>query len=95
MSLPSSRSMPFRSARSATSPNDYLPKVRAQLSRECGIPPEHVLINASHCHGIVCADVDVRTVQAVKAACQNLVPVDGRLWSRARRPHHGEPPTQA
>lgn len=55
--------------------NDYLPKVRARLEQELGIPPANVLINASHCHGVVCADVEERTFQAVKAAAQDLVPV--------------------
>jgi hypothetical protein len=58
-----------------TIPNDYLTKVRAQLDKELKIPPRHVLINASHCHGIVCKDVDQRTVQAVKEAMKNVVPV--------------------
>src|ERR1700752_1490219 len=44
--------------------NDYLPKVRAQLEKELQIKPENVLANASHCHGIVCADIDQKTVQA-------------------------------
>ena len=52
--------------------NDYLPRVRARIERELGIRPTNVLINASHCHGIVCADVDDRTVQAVKEACAEL-----------------------
>jgi hypothetical protein len=55
--------------------NDYLPKVRSRIEKELGIKPTNVLINASHCHGIVCSDVDDRTVQAVKLASQNLVPV--------------------
>lgn len=55
--------------------NDYLPKVRARIEKELGIGPANVLVNASHCHGIVCADVDERTVQAVKTAAQNMVPV--------------------
>ena len=55
--------------------NDYLPKVRARIEKELGIKPTNVLVNASHCHGVVCADVDERTVQAVKAAAQNMVPV--------------------
>jgi hypothetical protein len=55
--------------------NDYLPKVRARLQKELGIQPANVLVNASHCHGIVCADVDERTFQAVKAASQQMVPV--------------------
>ncbi|MDB5390037.1 MAG: Neutral/alkaline non-lysosomal ceramidase [Planctomycetaceae bacterium] len=55
--------------------NDYLPNVRARLQKELGISPTNVMVNASHCHGIVCADVEERTFQAVKAAVQNLVPV--------------------
>lgn len=55
--------------------NDYFPKVRARLEKELGIRPTNVLANASHCHGIVCSDVDERTVQAVKLATQNMVPV--------------------
>lgn len=55
--------------------NDYLPRVRSRLEKELGIPSTNVLANASHCHGIVCADVEERTVQAVKAAAQNMVPV--------------------
>jgi hypothetical protein len=54
---------------------DYLASVRAQLQSELEIPPEHVLINASHCHGVVCADVEKRTVAAVKEAWRNVVPV--------------------
>jgi len=56
--------------------NDYLATVRAQLEKELGLMPTNVLINASHCHGVVCADVDQRTVKAVKEAWQNMVPVN-------------------
>ena len=55
--------------------NDYLPKVRSTLKKEFGIPPTNVLVNASHCHGVVCSDVDVRTFQAVQMATKNMVPV--------------------
>ena len=55
--------------------NGYLPRVRARLEEEAGIRPANVFVNASHCHGVVCADVDDRTVRAVKLASQNLVPV--------------------
>lgn len=55
--------------------NAYLPNVRAALQKELRIPPAHVLINASHCHGVVCGDVEQRTIQAVKAAVQKLEPV--------------------
>jgi len=55
--------------------NEYLSNVRAQLHRELNIEGENVVINASHCHGSVCEDVETRTVQAVKEACQNMVPV--------------------
>src|SRR5688500_15251556 len=47
--------------------NDYLGKVRARLQKELGIAPESVVVNASHCHGVVCADVDDKTVEAVKS----------------------------
>lgn len=55
--------------------NNYLPSVRRQLQESLGIAPEAVIINASHCHGVVCADVDARTVQAVTEAMQAMVPV--------------------
>ena len=55
--------------------NDYLPKVRTELEKEFEIKPANVLVNASHCHGIVCDDVDQKTVQAVREAWKKLVPV--------------------
>ena len=55
--------------------NDYLPEVRRRLRNELGFAPESVLVNASHCHGVVCRDVAVRTVEAVKRAAQHMVPV--------------------
>ncbi len=56
-------------------PNDYLGKVRAKIQKELKIAPESVIINASHCHGIVCADVDEKTFEAVREATRNMVPV--------------------
>lgn len=55
--------------------NEYLPDVRVTLQQEFGIQPRHVIINASHCHGVVCADVESRTVQAVREAMKGVVPV--------------------
>jgi hypothetical protein len=55
--------------------NDFLPNVRTQLERDLGIPPASVVINASHCHGLVRPDTEALTVQAVQAACRDLVPV--------------------
>jgi len=55
--------------------SDYLPTVRSWIQKELGIPPTNVLVNASHCHGVVCRDVAQRTIQAVKAASEQLVPV--------------------
>ena len=55
--------------------NDFLANVRSHLNRELNLDPEHILINASHCHGKVCADVEARTVQAVVEAWQNMVPI--------------------
>ena len=56
-------------------PNEYLGKVRARLQKELNIHPAGVMINASHCHGVVCADVDDKTFQAVKQASESMVPV--------------------
>ncbi len=55
--------------------NDYLPTVRSRIENELGIKPANVLINASHCHGLVCADVADRTLQAVTKAVDSMVPV--------------------
>lgn len=55
--------------------NDYLPTVRNQLASELGIPAKHLVVNASHCHGIVCDDVAERTLEAIRKAKSNLVPV--------------------
>jgi hypothetical protein len=53
--------------------NEYLANVRARLQQDLKIRPENVLVNASHCHGVVSADVEERTVRAVKEAWQNVV----------------------
>ena len=55
--------------------DDYLRQVRAELKAGFNIDPDSVLINASHCHGIVCADIAERTVVAVNEAWVNMVPV--------------------
>lgn len=55
--------------------NGFLATVRGDLEKELGIPPASVVINASHCHGIVRGDTAQLTVQAVKRAAANLVPV--------------------
>lgn len=55
--------------------NDYVANVRRQLQQDLKIEPKNILFNASHCHGVVCADVEQRTIQAVKEAWGQLVPV--------------------
>lgn len=55
--------------------NDYLGKVRGKIQKELGIDPTSVIVNASHCHGTVCGDVDEKTFQAVKEAANNMVAV--------------------
>ncbi|MCA9144452.1 MAG: hypothetical protein KDB05_16765 [Planctomycetales bacterium] len=55
--------------------NEYLGNVRSRLEQELNILPTNVMVNASHCHGIVCQDVDERTFQAIKQASEHMVPV--------------------
>lgn len=56
-------------------PDGFLPRVRAELARDPGIPPEHVIVNASHCHSRVRPDSHELTVRAVREAWAGLVPV--------------------
>ena len=58
--------------------NGFLANVRKALERDLGIPPEGVIINASHCHGIVRNDLQQLVVQVVKEAAKDLVPVTAR-----------------
>lgn len=55
--------------------NGFLASVRSELERDLGIPPASVVINASHCHGIIRADTQQLVVQVVKEAAKKLVPV--------------------
>ncbi|MCB9924480.1 MAG: hypothetical protein H6822_20040 [Planctomycetaceae bacterium] len=55
--------------------NEYLRNVRERVERELQISPSNIMVNASHCHGIVCKDVDERTFQAIKQASERMVPV--------------------
>ncbi len=54
---------------------DFLPTVRGALEKELEVPPSSVLVNASHCHGIVRTDTAQLVILAVKEAMQNLSPV--------------------
>ncbi len=55
--------------------NDFLATVRAQLEKDLGIPPANVVVNASHCHGVVRADTPQLVIQAAKDAAKSMVPV--------------------
>lgn len=55
--------------------NEFLDVVRTRIERELEIQPSNVLVNASHCHGVVCTDIEDRVFQAVELASKQLVPV--------------------
>ncbi|MEO6738785.1 MAG: hypothetical protein ABIP20_00940 [Chthoniobacteraceae bacterium] len=55
--------------------NGFLATVRKELEKELGIPPSSVVINASHCHGVVRGDTAQFVVQVVREAAKNLVAV--------------------
>lgn len=54
--------------------NGFLANVRKEL----GDLADEIIINASHCHGVVRNDLQQLVVQAVKDAAKNLVPVKVR-----------------
>ncbi|MDF1740750.1 MAG: hypothetical protein P1U86_16440 [Verrucomicrobiales bacterium] len=53
----------------------YLANVRSELQKSIGVPPQSIIINASHCHGIVAPDVEAKTIEAVTKAWEKRVPV--------------------
>jgi len=53
----------------------FLAELRARLARDHAIPPDGVIVNASHCHAAVCGDVADRVVAAVAEAKRKMVPV--------------------
>lgn len=55
--------------------NSYLGNVRIQIEKELNIKPKNMLFNASHCHAVICDDHEQLTVQAIKQAAKNMVPV--------------------
>jgi hypothetical protein len=55
--------------------NDFMATVRSRLEKELAIPPTSVVVNASHCHGIVRPDTAQLVVHAVTEATRKLVPV--------------------
>lgn len=52
--------------------NEFLPALRRRVEEQLSIPARNLLVNASHCHGVPCADVEERTFQAIKAAAERL-----------------------
>lgn len=57
--------------------NDYLPNLRKSLLAECKIAPDSIIVNASHCHGVVKRKgLEEKTVAAVKTAIKDAVPVN-------------------
>jgi hypothetical protein len=55
--------------------NGFLATVRGQLEKDLGIAPSNVVVNASHCHGVVRGDTAQLVVQAVKEAAKQMVAV--------------------
>lgn len=53
----------------------FMNQVRQTLQAELGIDPASVVVNASHCHGIIRTDSASLAVQAVREAWKNRVPV--------------------
>jgi hypothetical protein len=56
-------------------PGTFMETVRNELAGEPGIPADNIVVNASHCHGLVRADSDKLVVAAVREAWSKLAPV--------------------
>lgn len=54
----------------------YLANVRGRIEKDLGIPPRALVVNASHCHGVVAGDIEDRTVRAISEAWNRRVPVE-------------------
>ncbi|MEZ6075169.1 MAG: hypothetical protein R3C09_17005 [Pirellulaceae bacterium] len=55
--------------------DDFMPTVRQRLKSELGIAPENLIVNASHCHGVIRSDVAQLTMDAIKQAAASQQPV--------------------
>jgi hypothetical protein len=56
--------------------NDFLSELRRELARDPGIPPAQLIVNASHCHGIVRTDSLQLVIQAVREAYRGITAVN-------------------
>lgn len=55
--------------------NDFVSNIRARAARDLHLDPDHILFNASHCHGVPCEDIEQRTFDVLKLALHNVQPV--------------------
>ncbi len=55
--------------------NGFLATVRSHLDKNFAIPPSSVVVNASHCHGIIRGDTAQLVIEAVGQAVKQMVPV--------------------
>jgi hypothetical protein len=55
--------------------NPFLNELRERLQAEADIPPNRLIINASHCHSIVRTDSADLIARSIVKACNNLAPV--------------------
>ncbi|MEI6248813.1 MAG: hypothetical protein WCP67_09740 [Verrucomicrobiota bacterium] len=61
--------------------SDFLPQLRARIAKELGLAPENLLVNASHCHGVLRPDFPELCFQVIKSAMAELVPVRAGVGS--------------
>ena len=61
--------------------SDCLPQLRTRIAKELGLAPENLLVNASHCHGVLRPDFPELCFQVIKSAMAELVPVRAGVGS--------------
>lgn len=77
--------------------DDFMPKLRQSLARDPGLAQDKILVNASHCHGMVVPNAWELAAQAVREAHKSMVPVrtgtgtgrENRIQENRRLKLHG------
>lgn len=66
-------------------PGTFMDSLRGELAVDPGIPADNLVVNASHCHGLVRSDSDKLVIEAVRQAWKKLAPVKVGVGSASEK----------